>query len=107
MFSAQPSYEAGCVAVRLAPAEAGKALHRHTVSVGRFRGNRVTHRERAVQLVAPFDRDGLRALCLDRRAWNQPFEPPDARRGKVTVKLVRPGANAHREPAVMLRCDQP
>jgi hypothetical protein len=76
--------------------------HDHVMGITKF-----DHRERALQLVAPFDRHGLPALCLDRRAWNQPFEPPDARRGKVTVKLVPAGANAHRKPAVMLRCDQP
>jgi hypothetical protein len=98
--------QSGRVPVRLAPAQAGEALHWHTVGVGRLRGDGSGDWERALQLVPPLDRDRLPAPDLDRRARNHPSEAPDARHGKVAVKAVRSGADADRQPAVMLRREQ-
>ena len=99
--------QAGRVALRLAPAQARKALHWHAVRVGRLRGNRVGDRERALELVPPLDSDRLPALGLDRRARNRTLEPPDARCGEVAVEPVFAGTHAHGQPAAMLRGDQP
>src|SRR5207253_1644239 len=52
----------GCVAVRLAAAQAGKALHGYAVRVGRPRRHRVDDGERALQFVPPLDRYRLPAL---------------------------------------------
>src|SRR4029077_6642689 len=61
----------------------------------------------AFELVAPVDRDGLPALCLDRRARHRPLEAPDVRDGELAVKLVPPGAQVNRQPPVVLRRDEP
>jgi hypothetical protein len=97
----------GRVAVRLARTQARKALHGHAVRVHCLRGNSHGDGEGALQLVAPLDRDRLPALGLDRRAWNRPFEAPDARSGEVAVEPVVAGTHAHGQPAVMLRGEQP
>ena len=99
--------QAGCVAVRLAAAQAGKALHGYAVRVGRPRRHRVDDGERALQLVPPLDRYRLPALGLDRRARNRSLEAPDARGRQVAMELVRSGVHAHGQPTVTLRRGQP
>ena len=94
------------VTVRLAAAQARKALHLDAVRVGRRGCNGVGDREGAFQLVPPVDRDGLAALGLDRRAGDRPFEAPDARDGKVAVEAVLAGAYADGQPTVVLRREQ-
>src|SRR4051812_494398 len=92
--------QGGRVALRLAPAQARKALHWHAVRVGRLRGNGVQNGERPVQLVSPLDRHRLPALGLDQRARNRALEPPDARCGEVAVEPVFAGTYTHGELAV-------
>jgi hypothetical protein len=92
--------------VRLAAAQARKALHLDAVRVGRRGGNGVGDREGAIQFVPPVDRDGLPTLDLDRRAGNRPLEAPDARGGKVAVEAVLPSAYAHGQPTVVLHREQ-
>ena len=98
--------QAGCVAVRLPAAQAGRALHGYAVRVGRPRRRRVDDGERALQLVPPLDRYRLPALGFDRRARNRSLEAPDARGRQVAVELVCSGAHAHDQPTVIFRRGQ-
>ena len=95
------------MAVGLAAAQAGNALHGTPSASAGCGATRHGDRERALQLVPPLDRDRLPALGLDRRARNRPLEAPDARGGEVAVEAVLARPDAHGQPAVVLCREQP
>ena len=98
--------ERGRVFVRRAAAQSRYGLHGHAIGVGRLGRDGDDDRQRAVELVAPLERHGLRAFGLDRRTGHRSVEAPDSRLGQVAMKAVRPGADRDGQPAAMLRCEQ-
>ena len=89
-----------------AAAQARQALHRDVVTVGVLGSNRLYHRQRAFEFVAPLDHDRFSALGLDRRPGDRPVVAPDPRLGQVTVEAMRRGPDPHRELTLVLRRNQ-
>jgi len=89
-----------------APAQARQALHGDAVTVSVLGSNRLHHRQRAFEFVAPLDHDRYSALRLDRRPGHGPVVAPDPRLGQVTVEAMCRGLDPHRELTLALRRDQ-
>src|SRR6266478_3249164 len=87
-------------------AESGEALYRHASRVCVRWGPGHHQRERALELVAPLDGDGVSPLGLDRRAGDHPLIAPNLRYRQVAVEAVLPRSYTHNETAVVILRDE-